>query len=220
MRKPLMSLAAAALAGVALAAQNHVPESFDGSFEAIRPEAARHNHVLVVNVADAIPEAEWPLVVNYAASRMPINVWTNSIPASVSAALLSNPSRLASLVGDDKAVVAVFVEKLPSGASVLAVPCAFSRVDVNWLASDSPTQVVLRDRQAKMILKGIATACGAGATIEPKCSLFYGSGNLAGMDKTNITISPMAYFPMVEILRSLGGDEAVTPAYGDMDEEE
>ena len=30
------------------------------------------------------------------------------------------------------------------------------------------------------------------------------------MDKTNITISPMAYFPMVETLRALGGDEAVS----------
>ena len=219
MRKSLMLFAVAALACGAIAAQNHVPAGFDGSFAPIHPDAARYNHVLVVNVAGAVLEADWPIVVNYAASRTPINIWTNSIPASVSGALLSDPSRLASLLKDEKAVVAVFVEKIPSGARVLSVPGAFSRVDVGWLTSDSPSKSVLLDRQAKMILKGIAGACGSGATIEPKCSLFYGANTLAGMDKTNITISPMAYFPMVEILRSLGGDEAVSPACGDMYEE-
>lgn len=219
MRKSLMLFASIAVASVAAAAQNHVPETFDGSFAPISPAAAQYNHVLVVNVGEAIPDSDWPLVVNYAASRMPINVWTNSIPASVADALMSDPSRLASLVKDEKAVVAVFVEKLSSGASVISVPSAFSRVDVKWLEADSPSKSVLRDRQAKMILKGIAHACGSGATIEPKCSLFYGARTLAGLDKTNITVSPMAYFPMVEILRSLGGDEAVTPAYCDSEEE-
>ena len=219
MRRSLMLFASIAVASVAVAAQNHVPEKFDGSFAPIWPEAAQRNHVLVVNVGEAIPDSDCPLVVNYAASRMPINIWTNSIPVSVADVLLSDPAKLPSLVKDEKAVVAVFVEKLSAGASVISVPSSFSRVDVNWLESDSPSKSVLRDRQAKMILKGIALACGCGATIEPKCSLFYGSRTLAGLDMTNITVSPMAYFPMAEILRSLGGDEAVTPAFCDSEEE-
>lgn len=215
MNKNTILFAAIATLTSAFGAQNHVPATIDGSFSTIRPDAAKYNHVLLVNVAGAISETDWPLVANYAASRIPINIWTNSIPASPVQSLLAQPDGLKTAVKDDKAVVVVFVEKVPSGASTVTVPCAFSRVDVKWLESDNPANDILRDRQAKMILKGIARACGAGATIEPMCSLFYGSRTLDGMDKTNITISPMAYFPMVEVLRALGGDEAVNPIMED-----
>lgn len=215
MKGAIIAVAGLAASFAVFAAQNHVPEKFDGSFATIRPKAANHNHVLVVNVAGAISDADWPLVVNYAASRIPISIYTNSLPASPVQDVLSGQVSLQSAVQDPKAVVVVFVERLPSGVNSISVPCRFSRVDVGWLESDKPVHAVLRDRQSKMILKGIAMACGAGATIEPMCSLFYGSRTLDGMDKTNITISPMAYFPMVEILRALGGDEAVSPVETD-----
>ena len=209
--KTALAVAAAAAAVCASAVQNHVPEKFDSTFSTIKAGAASRNHVLVVNVGGAVSPEDWPLVVNYAASRIPISIWTNSLPASPVQDLLAGRTSLKDATGDGRAVVAVFVERMPSGASVLSVPCSFSRVDVAWLESGSPSRGLLRDRQAKMILKGIAGACGAGATIEPMCSLFYASRTLAGMDRTNITISPMAYFPMVEVLRALGGDEAASP---------
>lgn len=215
MKKIAMTFALAAVAAAAAAAvRNHVPGKLDGTCTTFRPAAAKFSHVLVVNVGGAIPEEDWPLVVGYAASRIPINVWTNSLPESPVSKLVADasPAALKAAVGDDKAVVAVFVERLSSGASALVVPGVFSRVDVKWLESDSPSRATLRDRQAKTVLRGMAWACGAGATIEPMCSLFYGARTLAGMDRTNVTISPMAYFPMVEVLRALGGDEAVNPA--------
>lgn len=177
--------------------RNHVPEKFEG-FTPINPKAATRNHVLVANVAGAIPEKDWALCANYAASRIPINIFTNAV-AAVPAKKVSG-----------KAVVAVYVTDVKDAEPILAAPCKWSVVSVAGLKADNPSPSVLRDRYAKMILKGIAAACGSGATIEPLCSAFYGSRTLEGMDKTNITISPMAYFPMVETLRALGGDEAVS----------
>lgn len=199
--KHLMFAVAVACSFAALAApkpaQNHVPEKF-GDFATINPKAGTRNHVLIANVANAIPAKDWPLCVNYAASRVPINVFTNAV-AVIPAQIVSG-----------KAVVAVYVIDMKDAEPVLAAPCKWSVVNVAGLKADNPSPAVLRDRYAKMILKGMASACGSGATIEPLCSVFYGSRTLAGMDKTNITISPMAYFPMVETLRALGGDEAVS----------
>ena len=76
-------------------------------------------------------------------------------------------------------------------------------------AADAQT---VRDRYAKLILKGLAYACGGGASLEPTCSLFYGSFTPKGMDGTGIMISPTTYFPMLEILRGIGGPEMLTPA--------
>ncbi len=177
--------------------RNHVPEKFEG-FTPINPKAATRNHVLVANVAGAIPEKDWTLCANYAASRIPINIFTNAV-ASVPVQKVSG-----------KAIVAVYVTDTKDAEPILAAPCKWCVVNVAGLKADNPSLAVLRDRYAKIILKGIAAACGSGATIEPLCSAFYGSRTLAGMDKTNITISPMAYFPMVETLRALGGDEAVS----------
>ena len=185
--------------------RNHVPEKLEG-FSTISPRAATCNHILVANVAGAIPEKDWVLCANYAASRIPINIFTNAV-AAVPAQKTSG-----------KAVIAVYVTDEKDAEPILAAPCRWSVVSVAWLKADNPSPAVLRDRYAKMILKGIAAACGGGATIEPLCSTFYGSRTLEGMDRTNITISPMAYFPMVEIIRAIGGGEALS-AVGDDDGE-
>ncbi len=62
-----------------------------------------------------------------------------------------------------------------------------------------------------MVLKGIDYACGGGNTLERVCDMYCGSFTLAGMDAANLTISPMAYFPMLEILKALGGPEVLIP---------
>ena len=182
------------------AAQNHVPASFDGTFAPIRADAGSRNHLLIVNVGKAIPDADWPLVVNYAASRIPVNVWTNAMDKLECGQFPTFP----------KSVATVFVVDDPKGPAELSAAGKWCRVSISAMKGDSPAAQTLRDRYAKMILRGMARACGSGTTIEPMCALFYGANTLEGMDKTNITISPMAYFPMVEVLRASGGDEATS----------
>ncbi len=63
-------------------------------------------------------------------------------------------------------------------------------------------------------MKGIATACGGGNTLESFCSMFYGAQTPEGMDRTNIAIAPMCYFPMLETLRAVGGVDMASACNG------
>ena len=191
-------------------APGRVPETLDG----VRPiaEAARAaNHIALVNVDHAIPDDIWPLVATYAASRVQLNIWTNSLEKSIVGALVVDPRATLRRALGDKACVGVFVERNANGASFMQSPGAWSMVNVRGLDRDSPDRRTLADRYAKMILKGLAFAAGGGASLDSACSLYYNSFTLEGMDRTGVQISPMSYFPMIEILRAVGGNEIVTP---------
>lgn len=185
--------------------QNHVPAVLDDEIRPFYAAAAATPHIALVNVAGAIPEEDWRLAATYAASRLQVNIWTNSIPASVTDKLIADPAYVAKALGNENAKVGVFFERRGKGCRLLSAPGAWAVVDVASLSEGSPDAQTLRDRYAKVILKGLAEAVGGGATLEPFCAMFYGSQDLEGMDSTNITLAPMCYFPMLEILRQIGG---------------
>ena len=182
----------------------------DANARPFRPEAAERSHVLFVNVAGALPEADFADVAEYAASRVQINLWTNSIPASMVRELFDNPAALTNRFGP-KCCTAVFIEKNAKGYSFLNAQGSWSMVNLRGIERGAPAPDVLRDRRAKMFLKGLAYAAGGGASLDPKCSLYYGSFTLEGMDKTGVQISPNSYFPMLETLRAIGGTEILSP---------
>lgn len=202
--------AAAAAALTSAAASKHVPERLD-NIRLVHPSAARHNHILVSDVGGAIPPDTWKLVATYAISRLQLNVWTNAVDAIDVAAYTADPSKCQKDFGD-KAKICVFLLDDPKSPPFVSVPGRWCAANVHGLAADGPNAQTLRDRYAKTLLKGMAYACGSGATLEPVCSLFHGTSSLAGMDRTAIIITPMAYFPMLETLRALGGSEMLTPA--------
>jgi len=165
----------------------------------------------VVNVAGAVPEADWALAVTYASSRLQLNVWTNSLAQSVFPAGIDHPEAIASALGD-KAKVAVFVEDVAEHIPFLSAPGAWCRVNVHSLKADAPDVQTLRDRYAKAVLKGFVYACGSGAALDPRSASNYDTFDLKGLDRTGITVSPDSYFPMLEVLRIVGGDEILSPA--------
>lgn len=198
--------AAAALAAPGRKSQNHVPAVLNDEIRPFYAVAATRPHIALVNVAGAIPEDVWKISATYAASRLQINLWTNAIPASVTARLVDDPAYVAKAVGNANAKVGVFFERRGGkGCKTLSAPGAWAVVDVSFVEEGEPDAQTLRDRYAKLILKGLAEAVGGGATLEPFCSMFYGAQTVEGMDKTNITLAPMCYFPMLEILRQIGG---------------
>lgn len=215
--KKVMMIAAVAIAALAAAGAparpqpSRVPETLEG----VRPvsEAARNaNHIVLVNVNHAVPDDVWPLVATYAASRVELNIWTNSLPQSIVRELVEDPRAPLKRAFGEKACVGVFVERNERGASFLQAPGAWSMVNVRGLDKDSPDRRTLVDRYAKMILKGLAFASGGGASLDGACSLYYGSFTLEGMDRTGVQIGPTSYFPMIEILRGVGGNGIVMPA--------
>ena len=211
--KSFLCLAAAALAASAACAASihHVPDRLD-KVRLIAPAAANANHILLVNVGGAIPPETWPVVTTFATSRLSLNVWTNSVEKFDTAALFVNPFAFRPAFGE-KAKVAVFFEKSPVGAPVTCSPGYWSRVNLAGIDSDKPDAQTLRDRYAKMILKGMAYAVGGGASLDQTCSLHYTSLSLKGLDGCGISIAPTTYFPMLEILRQIGGVEMLSPAH-------
>ena len=192
---------------------HHVPDRLD-KVRLISPAAEKSNHMLLVNVGGAIPPDVWPIVSTYAVSRLQINVWTNSAESVDLGALLANPFLYKKTFGS-KACVAVFIEKSAAGAPIVCAPGYWSRVNLNGIDGDGADAQTLRDRLAKMILKGMAYACGGGASLDQTCSLHYSSLSLKGLDECGISISPTTYFPMLEILRRIGGPEVLSPARDD-----
>lgn len=216
MKRSVLCLTVVALSALGVGAApvrsiHHVPDRLD-KVRLIAPAAANANHILLVNVGGAIPPETWPLVTTFATSRLSLNVWTNSVEKFDTAALFVNPFAFRPAFGE-KAKVAVFFEKSPVGAPVTCSPGYWSRVNLAGIDSDKPDAQTLRDRYAKMILKGMAYAVGGGASLDQTCSLHYTSLSLKGLDGCGISIAPTTYFPMLEILRQIGGVEMLSPAH-------
>lgn len=212
--KTLMAIfAALPLCGLAdppKANPQHVPDRLD-SVRLINTAAASKNHVAVVNVANAVPAEAWPLVVTYASSKLQINVWTNSMPQSVFPAAFADGGFVAKALGE-RAKVAVFMEDTDAPFPYVVAPGRWCRVNVRPLKADGAGAQTLRDRYAKAILKGVVYACGGGAALDGRSASSYDTFDLAGIDKTGITVSPDSYFPMLEVLRVVGGDDILSPA--------
>ena len=189
---------------------SHVPERLD-SIRSISPAAASVNHIALVNVANAVPQDAWTLSSTYATSRLQLNVWTNAIAKSIVPAIVDDPTLVAKTLGD-KAKIAVFIEDSDAPVRYLSVPGSWCRVNVRYLKSDNPDRQTLLDRYAKAILKGFVYAAGSGAALDGRSASHFNTFDLKGMDKTNITVSPESYFPMLEVLRVLGGEDILTPA--------
>ena len=204
----LITLTAAAVSAMTASGVDHVPAELSptNGIRDITTRSRDKNHVVFVNVGNAIPENDWRLAAPYAAGRLQINIWTNSITSLDMDLLLSKQDVVQRICGP-KSRVAVFVVNDETGPAFLAAQGKWSRVNVRSLRKDNPDPQTLRDRYAKFLLKGLAQAGGAGVSLQRDCALFYGSFTLKGMDKTGITICPMSYFPMVETLQAVGGPE-------------
>ena len=186
-----------------------VPETLS-SLRPISASANGVNHVLLVNVAEAVNAAEWPLVSNFAASRIQINIWTNSIGKTLFPQMLSDKSEFISKFGN-KAKIAVFLENNDTPETYQTAQGSWCRVNLKQILNDAPDCRTRRDRIAKAILKGIAYAAGCGAGYDNMSVTGYKTLTVAGLDAAGICITPETYFPMLESLRSIGGNEMLSP---------
>lgn len=175
-------------------------------FPAISPASKESMHVLFVNVAGALDQAAFADGVGKIKSLMPLNIWTNDIPKSLTKALVAKPDLLGKIFGE-KAAVVVFIERSQEGPSFMQVPGAWALINMRGLDKDRPDAQVLRERTRKMFLKGLAHAAGIGSNVDPHCAMWCGSFTLAGMDKTTTSLGPYAFFPMQETLKAIGGPE-------------
>ena len=208
MTLPILVLAAAA-------AVIHVPETVADLETPIKANSANYNHVRLVNVAGAVPEKDWPLVTAFPASRVQISCALGALASSKDVdALLARPESLAEKFGP-KAKLFVFVEDSDAAWPVIASPASFCRVNIRPLKADKPDATTLRDRIAKQILRGINYAAGGGGSTDSRSVTYVKARTLADLDKCLFTIAPDAYFPLLECLRAVGGDEIMSFSHAD-----
>ena len=77
----------------------HVPATVAG-IAAIDPAVAKVNHIALVNVAGAVPAADWPRIATFACSRLQVNIWTNSVAVSPLPAVQKDPGAIVRLFGE------------------------------------------------------------------------------------------------------------------------
>lgn len=189
------------------AAVIHVPETAEGLKAQLPANADSFNHIRLVNVANAVPAKDWPLVTAFPASRLNISIALGeAADAKEVDSLLASRDALAKKFGP-KARLFVFIEDSDATWPVIASPASFCRVNIRPLKADKPDAQTLRDRIAKQILRGINYAAGGGSSADPRSVTYTRAATLADLDKAMITISPDAYFPLLECLTAVGGDE-------------
>lgn len=186
---------------VVQATEYHVPEEAKGRYT-IKASAEKKGHVLFVNVGKAVRAKDWSLATSYVGGLFQVNLWTNQVDKIDIGELTKGKSPFGG-----KSKVCVYLVNDPNALPYLAAPGKWSVVNVAPFLKDVTDTQTYRDRAAKMLLKGLAYAAGCGASMEGRCSLAVSGFDAEGIDKTNITISPMTYFPMLEMLRKVGGDE-------------
>ena len=188
----------------------HVPERLSDLKMQIKDNAANFNHVRLVNVAGAVSEKDWPIVTAFPASRVQISCALANLASSKEVdALLARPESLTEKFGP-KAKLFVFVEDSDAVWPVVSSPASYCRVNIRPLKADKPDATKLRDRIAKQILRGINYAAGGGGSTDWRSVTYVKARTLADLDKCLFTIAPDAYFPLLECLRAVGGDEIVS----------
>ncbi|MDA3926534.1 MAG: hypothetical protein PF904_17725 [Kiritimatiellae bacterium] len=168
-------------------------------------DATQRPHVLFVNVSGALPDADFREAAAYVRMKYMLNVAVRNESKPFANELVEDTAALRKRFGD-KAVIVVALVKQEIGPSFVNVPGYFSQVNLRGLDKDGPEELFLKKRTRQMLLKGLAHACGIGATIDSTCVMKYNSFTLDGMDRVSTTYGPNAYFPMLELLKEIGGD--------------
>lgn len=166
-------------------------------------------YIAFVNVNDAV---EAQLFANAITNFLPgiLQVRTKLATAkSVDVVGIMNPARRDQSLGKN-ARLAVYFVKDAAFPPQLTAPGMFAVINVRNLEKDAD-KAKFENRIHKMVLKGIAFACGFGANQDAgRCVMGVGSfESLAGIDGTSASYSPFVNFPMSDYLmeRNLLDDE-------------
>lgn len=196
-----------ALAGVCAFAQQVVPIT---SLQPVVPakvltrQAAERPHVLFLNVAKAVNDELFREAVAAVSLVVQVNLEATSIPGPLEREALWERGYTAKRYGD-KAKLIVYVKNDPKEVSFINAPGNWAVVNLSGLDRDKPDTERYRRRLRQMMLKGLAHACGVGATGDSHCVMYNNSFTLEGMDKTSVSYSPFAGAPVQDTLLAIGG---------------
>jgi len=174
--------------------------------ELLPAAAVEKNHVLFVNVGNAMPANDFSNAVAYVRSQWWVNVALAEKEKPFAGDVVADTAFLKTTFGE-KAKVVVAIVKNKTAPRYIAIPGLFAQVNIQFLEDDSPAPEYLKKRQTQMVISGLARALGIGVNVDQYCAMFYDTQTLEGLDKVSATFGPYAYVPFQNLLLSLGGEE-------------
>lgn len=172
-------------------------------------EAKNQPHVCFVNVGQAVAPELFREMVAGITLILPVHLAT-AVADDFDGQNLFERSGGGSRFGRNAKLV-IYVVNKPGLVSFINVPARWALINLHGLDRDKPDQERYRRRLRQMALKGLAHACGAGASPDTRCVMYYGSFTLDGIDKTSVSYSPFVHDPVQRILLAVGG-EKIFPA--------
>jgi hypothetical protein len=167
-------------------------------------DAARKPHVLFLNVGRAVDEALFREAVAAVSLVMPINLKADAMAAPLPREKLWERGYTEARHGNAKLVVYVCGD--PKDVAFINAPGFWSMINVSGLDRDKPDAARFSRRLRQMMLKGLAQACGVGASGDYRCVMYYKSFTLEGLDNVSVSYSPFASAPVQGMLLAIGGE--------------
>lgn len=173
----------------------------------LHAEGIQKNHVLFVNVADAMSHDAFREAVAYVKAQWWVNVVATNARQSVKEEAIRDTKAMKKRFGD-KACFVIEIVRDKALPDIIAVPGGFAQVNIYKTESDKPTAEYVKKRQIQMVLKGLAYSCGVGSNVDEFCVMYYKSSlaSLEYMDSSSATFGPFAYVPLRDVLFACGGD--------------
>lgn len=170
-------------------------------------QASELSHVLFVNVDQALDARKFREAVSAITFDTQVNVAVAEVkglpPDKVLSGRTNRDERLS-----ERAKIVVYVIDNARQNSFQSAVGRWSIVNLHGfdgnLPKDNPERYDRRLRQ--LMSKGLALACGMGATGDFRCVLYYKSFSVDGIDKTSTTFSMEPGMTIVELLNARFGD--------------
>ena len=176
-----------------------------GDVAALLPaDAAGRPHVLFVNVAGALPDAEFRRAAAYVRMKYGVRVAVRDEAEAFAGEVVARAGTVTNRFGAG-AVLAVALVRKAGEPTYVAVPGWFAQVNVEGADRDGPDGLFRYKRACQFALRGLAYACGVGVNPDDMCVMSYRGFTLEGMDAVSATFGPYAYFPLRETLRRMAG---------------
>jgi hypothetical protein len=161
-------------------------------------DAKNQPHLLFVNVKQALPPETFKKAAAYIAMKYNWRIAVQDGTSSHAEEIAKDSASFRTAFGSN-AVLVVEVVLDKKASSYLNVPGWYSQVNVQGLDKGDPDAIFQYKRVCQMLMKGLAQACGIGATLDDMCVMSYRSFTVEGMDEVSATYGPNAFFSMTSI---------------------
>lgn len=166
------------------------------------------NHVLFVNVDNALDEKCFREAVAAVSLAIPVNLAVTATNGWDGGRLFNKAGREKQFSAHTKLVV--YVLNKPEMITFASAPYNWSMVNISGFNTNIPSedQERYRRRLRQLMLKGLGLACGIGGNTDTgRCVMSSDSFSSETIDSTSATFSPYAYAPIEEALIKIGKEE-------------